>query len=178
MMGFDFGPMLYSTDPTFSIDVCKKGMLKKENKHMNKNEIKAVRNYNDRAMVMQFSKTDDNGKAIQTRCEVQEGDTFDLDEGIKTCLLKYLLGGHKNYMKIMDAARKTYKKTMEADKKAVENNLKKSYKNLLKTLTDSEKAKKRERDNKEFLVDTIKKALEEYDREKASASCDMEEEDK
>lgn len=94
---------------------------KKEKNTMNKKEILAVRNYNDRAMVMQFNKKDKNGKNIQTRAEVQNGDTFDLDEGIKTCLLKYLLGGHKQYMAIMDAARKSYKKTIKADwKKAAE----------------------------------------------------------
>lgn len=93
----------------------------KEKNTMNKKEILAVRNYNDRAMVMQFDKKDKNGKNIQTRAEVQDGDTFDLDEGIKTCLLKYLLGGHKQYMAIMDAARKSYKKTIKADwKKAAE----------------------------------------------------------
>lgn len=36
--------------------------IKKENKIMNKKDILAVRNYNDRAMVMQFDKKDKNGK--------------------------------------------------------------------------------------------------------------------
>ena len=89
----------------------------KENNTMNKKDILAVRNYKDRAMVMQFDKKDKNGKNVQTRAEVHDGDTFDLDNGIRICLLKYLLGGHKEYMAIMDAARKSYKKTVKEDQK-------------------------------------------------------------
>lgn len=101
-------------------------LSKKENNTMDKKDILAVRNHNDRAMVVQFNKKDKNGKNIQTRAEVHDGDTFDLDEGIRICLLKYLLGGHKEYMAIMDAARKAYKKTVEEDQKKAAEKYKKS----------------------------------------------------
>lgn len=140
-----------------------------EGVYMNRTEIKTVRNYNDRAMVMQFSKKDYNGKPFTTKCVVQDGDTFDLDEGIKTCLLKYLLGGHKNYIKIMDAARKAYKNTMEADKKAAEEKENKKVKTISEKLAKKAANKARKEKDMEFLANAIKKALVEYDKERANA---------
>lgn len=128
----------------------------KENNTMNKKDILAVRNYNDRAMVMQFAKKDMNGKKIQTRAEVHDGDTFDLDEGIRICLLKYLLGGHKEYMAIMDAARKSYKKTVKEDQK-------KNAERYKKAITPDEKVtkkkEKRDKEIEELITKAIKKAL-------------------
>lgn len=130
--------------------------IKKENNTMNKKDILAVRNYNDRAMVVQFNKKDKNGKNIQTRAEVHDGDTFDLDNGIRICLLKYLLGGHKEYMAIMDAARKAYKKTKKEDqKKAAE-----KYKKAITTVANEDKKKeKRDKEIEELITKAIKKAL-------------------
>lgn len=131
-------------------------LSKKENNTMDKKDILAVRNHNDRAMVVQFNKKDKNGKNIQTRAEVHDGDTFDLDEGIRICLLKYLLGGHKEYMAIMDAARKAYKKTVEEDqKKAAE-----KYKKAITTVANEDKKKeKRDKEIEELITKAIKKAL-------------------
>lgn len=131
-------------------------LSKKENNTMDKKDILAVRNYNDRAMVMQFDKKDKNGKNVQTRAEVHDGDTFDLDNGIRICLLKYLLGGHKEYMAIMDAARKAYKKTVEEDqKKAAE-----KHKKAITTVADEDKKKeKRDKEIEELITKAIKKAL-------------------
>ena len=131
-------------------------LSKKENNTMDKKDILAVRNYNDRAMVMQFDKKDKNGKNVQTRAEVHDGDTFDLDNGIRICLLKYLLCGHKEYMAIMDAARKAYKKTVEEDqKKAAE-----KHKKAITTVANEDKKKeKRDKEIEELITKAIKKAL-------------------
>ncbi|RHS68223.1 hypothetical protein DW954_02490 [Clostridium sp. AM45-5] len=131
-------------------------LSKKENNTMNKKDILAVRNYNDRAMVMQFDKKDKNGKNVQTRAEVHDGDEFDLDNGIRICLLKYLLGGHKEYMAIMDAARKSYKKTTKEDqKKAAE----KHEKAITPTANEDKKKEKRDKEIEELITKAIKKAL-------------------
>lgn len=130
--------------------------IKKENNTMNKKDILAVRNYNDRAMVMQFNKKDKNGKNIQTRCEVHDGDTFDLDEGIRICLLKYLLGGHKEYMAIMDAARKAYKKTKKEDQKKAAEKYKKA---ITPAANEDKKKEKRDKEIEELITKAIKKAL-------------------
>lgn len=130
--------------------------IKKENNTMNKKDIFAVRNYNDRAMVVQFNKKDKNGKNIQTRAEVHDGDTFDLDEGIRICLLKYLLGGHKEYMAIMDAARKAYKKTVEEDQKKAAEKYKKA---IMPAANEDKKKEKRDKEIEELIANAIKKAL-------------------
>lgn len=130
--------------------------IKKENNTMNKKDIFAVRNYNDRAMVVQFNKKDKNGKNIQTRAEVHDGDTFDLDEGIRICLLKYLLGGHKEYMAIMDAARKAYKKTVEEDQKKAAEKYKKA---ITPAANEDKKKEKRDKEIEELIANAIKKAL-------------------
>lgn len=131
-------------------------LSKKENNTMDKKDILVVRNHNDRAMVVQFNKKDKNGKNIQTRAEVHDGDEFDLDNGIRICLLKYLLGGHKEYMAIMDAARKAYKKTKKEDqKKAAE-----KYKKAITTAANEDKKKeKRDKEIEELITKAIKKAL-------------------
>lgn len=128
----------------------------KENNTMNKKDILAVRNYNDRAMVMQFDKKDKNGKNVQTRAEVYDGDTFDLDEGIRICLLKYLLGGHKEYMAIMDAARKSYKKTVKEDQEKATEKYKKAIAPVEK---ENKKKEKRDKEIEELIANAIKKAL-------------------
>lgn len=133
-----------------------KSTSEKENNTMNKKDILAVRNYNDRAMVMQFNKKDKNGKNIQTRAEVHDGDTFDLDEGIRICLLKYLLGGHKNYMAIMDAARKAYKKTVKEDSKKAAEKYKKA---ITPAANEKKKKEKRDKEIEELITKAIKKAL-------------------
>lgn len=155
--------------PPFSLDL----KLKKENNIMNKKDILAVRNYNDRAMVMQFDKKDKNDKNIQTRAEVQDGDIFDLDEGIKTCLLKYLLGGHKQYMAIMDAARKSYKRTVKADQKKAKEKEKAIVSSVLKGIQNERKQQKMSEEKSVFIANAIKKALKEYDEEKTrnEATC-------
>lgn len=130
--------------------------IKKENNTMNKKDIFVVRNYNDRAMVVQFNKKDKNGKNIQTRAEVHDGDTFDLDEGIRICLLKYLLGGHKEYMAIMDAARKAYKKTVEEDQKKAAEKYKKA---IMPAANEDKKKEKRDKEIEELIANAIKKAL-------------------
>lgn len=140
----------------FGVTGLDKSTNKKENNTMNKKDILAVRNYNDRAMVMQFNKKDKNGKNIQTRAEVHDGDTFDLDNGIRICLLKYLLGGHKEYMAIMDAARKAYKKTIKEDqKKAAE----KHEKAITPAANEDKKKEKRDKEIEELITKAIKKAL-------------------
>ena len=140
----------------FGVTGLNKSTNKKENNTMNKKDILVVRNYNDRAMVVQFNKKDKNGKNIQTRAEVHDGDTFDLDEGIRICLLKYLLGGHKEYMAIMDAARKAYKKTIKEDQK-------KNAERYKKAITPDEKVtkkkEKRDKEIEELITKAIKKAL-------------------
>lgn len=128
----------------------------KENKAMNKKDILAVRNYNDRAMVMQFNKKGKNNKNIQTRAEVHDGDEFDLDNGIRICLLKYLLGGHKNYMAIMDAARKAYKKTVKEDSKKAAEKYKKA---ITPAANEKKKKEKRDKEIEELITKAIKKAL-------------------
>lgn len=132
---------------------------KKENKIMNKKDILAVRNYNDRAMVMQFDKKDKNGKNVQARAEVHDGDTFDLDEGIRICLLKYLLGGHKEYMAIMDAARKSYKKTVKADQEKAAEKYKKAIVPVEEANKKMEEKEKRDKEIEELIAKAIKKAL-------------------
>ena len=133
--------------------------IKKENKIMNKNDILAVRNYNDRAMVVQFNKKDKNGKNIQTRAEAHDGDTFDLDNGIRICLLKYLLGGHKNYMAIMDAARKSYKKTAKEDWKKLSEKHKKENEPIVEEIKKKSEREKRDKEIEELIAKAIKKAL-------------------
>lgn len=125
---------------------------------MNKKDILAVKNYNDRAMVMQFNKKDKNGKNIQTRAEIHDGDTFDLDNGIRICLLKYLLGGHKEYMAIMDAARKAYKKTVKEDQKKALAPVREAAKKM-------EEKEKRDKEMEELIAKAIKKALAETGEE-------------
>jgi len=133
--------------------------IKKENKTMNKKDILVVRNHNDRAMVMQFNKKDKNGKNIQTRAEVHDGDTFDLDNGIRICLLKYLLGGHKEYMAIMDAARKAYKKTIKEDEKKVAEKYKKALALVREKTKKMEEKERRDKEMEELIEKAIKKAL-------------------
>lgn len=132
---------------------------KKENKTMDKKDILAVRNYNDRAMVMQFDKKDKNGKNIQTRAEVHDGDTFDLDNGIRICLLKYLLGGHKEYMAIMDAARKAYKKTIKDDQKKAAEKHEKALAPVREATKKMEEKERRDKETEELIAKVIKKAL-------------------
>ncbi|MBT9788753.1 hypothetical protein GPK90_05260 [Clostridium sp. MCC344] len=132
---------------------------KKENNTMDKKDILAVRNYNDRAMVMQFNKKDKNGKNVQTRAEVHDGDTFDLDNGIRICLLKYLLGGHKNYMAIMDAARKSYKKTAKEDWKKLSEKHKKKNEPIVEEIKKKSEKEKRDKEIEELIAKAIKKAL-------------------
>lgn len=126
---------------------------------MDKKDILAVRNYNDRAMVMQFDKKDKNGKNIQTRAEVHDGDTFDLDNGIRICLLKYLLGGHKEYMAIMDAARKAYKKTAKEDWKKLSEKHKKENEPIVEEIKKKSEKEKRDKEIEELIAKAIKKAL-------------------
>lgn len=133
--------------------------IKEENNTMNKKDILVVRNYNDRAMVMQFDKKDKNGKNVQTRAEVHDGDTFDLDEGIRICLLKYLLGGHKEYMAIMDAARKAYKKTIKEDEKKVAEKYKKALALVREKTKKMEEKERRDKEMEELIEKAIKKAL-------------------
>lgn len=140
-------------------------LSKKENNTMDKKDILAVRNYNDRAMVMQFNKKDKNDKNIQTRCEVHDGDTFDLDEGIRICLLKYLLGGHKNYMAIMDAARKSYKKTAKEDWKKLSEKHKKKNEPIVEEIKKKSEKEKRDKEIEELIAKAIKKALAETGEE-------------
>ena len=137
----------------------------KENNAMDKKDILAVRNYNDRAMVMQFNKKDKNGKNIQTRAEVHDGDTFDLDNGIRICLLKYLLGGHKNYMAIMDAARKSYKKTVKEDWKKLSEKHKKENEPIVEEIKKKSEKEKRDKEIEELIANAIKKALAETGEE-------------
>lgn len=132
---------------------------KKENKTMDKKDILAVRNYNDRAMVMQFDKKDKNGKNVQVRAEVHDGDTFDLDNGIRICLLKYLLGGHKEYMAIMDAARKSYKKTVKEDQKIAAEKHEKAIAPVREATKKMEEKEKRDKEIEELIAKAIKKAL-------------------
>lgn len=139
--------------------------IKKENNTMNKKDILAVRNYNDRAMVMQFDKKDKNGKNIQTRAEVHDGDTFDLDNGIQICLLKYLLGGHKEYMAIMDAARKAYKKTAKEDWKKLSEKYKKENEPIIEEIKKKSEKEKRDKEIEELIAKAIKKALAETGEE-------------
>lgn len=134
-------------------------LSKKENNTMDKKDILAVRNYNDRAMVMQFDKKDKNGKNIQTRAEVHDGDTFDLDNGIQICLLKYLLGGHKEYMAIMDAARKSYKKTAKEDWKKLSEKHKKENEPIVEEIKKKSEKEKRDKEIEELIAKAIKKAL-------------------
>lgn len=137
----------------------------KENNTMNKKDILAVRNYNDRAMVMQLAKKDKNDKNIQTRCEVHDGDTFDLDEGIRICLLKYLLGGHKNYMAIMDAARKSYKKTVKEDQKKAAEKHEKTLAPVRESIKKMEEKERRDKEIEELIAKAIKKAFAETGEE-------------
>lgn len=139
--------------------------IKKENNTMDKKDILAVRNYNDRAMVMQFNKKDKNGKNVQTRAEVHDGDTFDLDNGIRICLLKYLLGGHKNYMAIMDAARKSYKKTAKEDWKKLSEKYKKKNEPIVEEIKKKSEKEKRDKEIEELIAKAIKKALAETGEE-------------
>ena len=139
--------------------------IKKENNTMNKKDILAVRNYNDRAMVMQFNKKDKNDKNIQTRAEVHDGDTFDLDNGIRICLLKYLLGGHKEYMAIMDAARKSYKKTAKEDWKKLSEKHKKENEPIVEEIKKKSEKEKRDKEIEELIAKAIKKALAEKGEE-------------
>lgn len=134
-------------------------LSKKENNTMDKKDILAVRNYNDRAMVMQFDKKDKNGKNIQTRAEVHDGDTFDLDNGIRICLLKYLLGGHKEYMAIMDAARKSYKNTAKEDWKKLSEKYKKENEPIVEEIKKKSEKEKRDKEIEELIAKAIKKAL-------------------
>lgn len=138
------------------LDNLNKSTNKKENNTMNKKDILAVRNYNDRAMVMQFDKKYKNNKNVQTRAEVHDGDKFDLDEGIRICLLKYLLGGHKEYMAIMNAARKSYKKTKKEDQKKAAEKYKKAIAPVEK---EAKKKEKRDKEIEELITKAIKKAL-------------------
>nr|WP_142411385.1 hypothetical protein [Clostridium sp. Marseille-P7770] len=131
----------------------------KENTTMDKKDILAVRNYKDRAMVMQFDKKDKNGKNVQTRAEVHDGDTFDLDNGIRICLLKYLLGGHKEYMAIMDAARKSYKKTVKEDQKKAAEKYKKVIAPDKEANKKKEEKERRDKEIEELIAKAIKKAL-------------------
>lgn len=140
-------------------------LSKKENNTMDKKDILAVRNYNDRAMVMQFDKKDKNGKNIQTRAEVHDGDTFDLDNGIRICLLKYLLGGHKEYMAIMDAARKSYKKTAKEDWKKLSEKYKKKNEPIVEEIKKKSEKEKRDKEIEELIAKAIKKALAETGEE-------------
>lgn len=140
-------------------------LSKKENNTMDKKDILAVRNYNDRAMVMQFDKKDKNGKNIQTRAEVHDGDTFDLDNGIRICLLKYLLGGHKEYMAIMDAARKSYKKTAKEDWKKLSEKYKKENEPIIEEIKKKSDKEKRDKEIEELIAKAIKKALAETGEE-------------
>ena len=140
-------------------------LSKKENNTMDKKDILAVRNYNDRAMVMQFDKKDKNGKNIQTRAEVHDGDTFDLDNGIRICLLKYLLGGHKEYMAIMDAARKSYKKTAKEDWKKLSEKHKKENEPIVEEIKKKSEKEKRDKEIEELIAKAIKKALAEKGEE-------------
>lgn len=140
-------------------------LSKKENNTMNKKDILAVRNYNDRAMVMQFNKKDKSGKNIQTRAEVHDGDTFDLDEGIRICLLKYLLGGHKEYMAIMDAARKAYKKTIKEDQKKATEKHEKALAPVRESTKKMEEKKRRDKEIEELIAKAIKKAFAETGEE-------------
>lgn len=142
-----------------------KNTLKGANNTMNKKDILAVRNYNDRAMVMQFDKKDKNGKNIQTRAEVHDGDTFDLDNGIQICLLKYLLGGHKEYMAIMDAARKAYKKTAKEDWKKLSEKYKKENEPIIEEIKKKSEKEKRDKEIEELIAKAIKKALAETGEE-------------
>lgn len=139
--------------------------IKKENNTMDKKDIFAVRNYNDRAMVVQFNKKDKNGKNIQTRAEVHDGDTFDLDNGIRICLLKYLLGGHKEYMAIMDAARKAYKKTVEEDQKKAAEKHEKALAPIREATKKMEEKEKRNKEIEELIAKAIKKAFAETGEE-------------
>ena len=140
-------------------------LSKKENNTMDKKDILAVRNYNDRAMVMQFDKKDKNGKNVQTRAEVHDGDTFDLDNGIQICLLKYLLGGHKEYMAIMDAARKSYKKTAKEDWKKLSEKYKKKNEPIVEEIKKKSEKEKRDKEIEELIAKAIKKALAETGEE-------------
>ena len=140
-------------------------LSKKENNTMDKKDILAVRNYNDRAMVMQFNKKDKNGKNVQTRAEVHDGDTFDLDNGIRICLLKYLLGGHKNYMAIMDAARKSYKKTAKEDWKKLSEKYKKKNEPIVEEIKKKSEKDKHDKEIEELIAKAIKKALAETGEE-------------
>ena len=133
--------------------------IKKENETMNKKDILVVRNYNDRAMVVQFNKKDKNGKNVQTRAEVHDGDEFDLDNGIRICLLKYLLGGHKEYMAIMDAARKAYKKTVEKDQKKAAEKHEKALAPVREATKKMEEKERRDKEIEELIAKAIKKAL-------------------
>ena len=147
------------------LDNLNKPTNKKENNTMDKKDILAVRNYNDRAMVMQFNKKDKNGKNVQTRAEVHDGDTFDLDNGIRICLLKYLLGGHKNYMAIMDAARKSYKKTAKEDWKKLSEKYKKKNEPIVEEIKKKSEKEKRDKEIEELIAKAIKKALAETGEE-------------
>lgn len=147
------------------LDNLNKPTNKKENNTMNKKDILAVRNYNDRAMVMQFDKKDKNGKNVQTRAEVHDGDTFDLDNGIRICLLKYLLGGHKEYMAIMDAARKAYKKTAKEDWKKLSEKYKKENEPIVEEIKKKSEKEKRDKEIEELIAKAIKKALAETGEE-------------
>ena len=140
-------------------------LSKKENNTMDKKDILAVRNYNDRAMVMQFNKKNKNNKNIQTRAEVHDGDTFDLDEGIRICLLKYLLGGYKEYMAIMDAARKAYKKTIKEDQKKAAEKHEKALAPVREATKKMEEKEKRDKEIEELIAKAIKKALAETGEE-------------
>lgn len=149
----------------FGVTGLNKSTNKKENNTMNKKDILVVRNYNDRAMVVQFNKKDKNGKNIQTRAEVHDGDTFDLDEGIRICLLKYLLGGHKEYMAIMDAARKAYKKTIKEDQKKAAEKHEKAFAPVREATEKMEEKERRDKEIEELIANAIKKALAETGEE-------------
>ena len=116
-------------------------------------------------MVMQLAKKDKNDKNIQTRCEVHDGDTFDLDEGIRICLLKYLLGGHKNYMAIMDAARQSYKKTVKEDQKKAAEKHEKTLAPVRESTKKMEEKERRDKEIEELIAKAIKKAFAETGEE-------------
>lgn len=89
----------------------------------------------------------------------KDGDTFDLDEGIRICLLKYLLGGHKEYMAIMDAARKAYKKTIKEDQKKAAEKHEKALAPVREATKKMEEKEKRDKEIEELIAKAIKKAL-------------------
>lgn len=117
-------------------------------------EIESVKSFDDKTTVVFFK---DGTKEVAV---CTEDDTYSLEQGISVCLAKKLVGGKKNYNRIIKTAAKQYRDERKAAKKAQEEKQKTHEERMRVQQNRAEKKKKKQRvENTAMIAGAIVQAL-------------------